>query len=45
MNIVQDAFISALRDLEDFNYSNEWDFLRWLSGIAKNKIYGNLVQD
>jgi RNA polymerase sigma-70 factor (ECF subfamily) len=44
MDIVQDALMSALRDLEDFNYSNEGDFLRWLSGIAENQIRGKLVQ-
>jgi len=44
MDIVQDALMSALRDLKDFNYSNEGDFLRWLSGIAENQIRGNLVQ-
>jgi hypothetical protein len=37
--------MSALRNLEDFNYSNEGDFLRWLSRIAENQISGNLVQD
>ena len=44
MDIVQDALMSALRDLKDFNYSNEGDFLRWLSGIAENQIRGNLDQ-
>ena len=44
MDIVQDALMSALRDLDDFTYSNEGDFMRWLSGIAENKIRGNLVQ-
>lgn len=38
----QDALMSALRDLKDFNYSNEGDSLRWLSGIAENLIRGNL---
>ena len=42
MDIVQEALISALRDLDDFKYSNEGDFLRWLSGIAENQIRGNL---
>ena len=42
MDIVQDALISALRGLDDFTYSNEGDFVRWLSGIAENQIRGNL---
>ena len=41
-DIVQDTLLSALRDLESFNYSNEGDFLRWLSAIAENQIRGNL---
>ncbi len=44
MDIVQDSLMSALRDLKDFNYSNEGDFLRWLSKIAENQILGNLDQ-
>jgi RNA polymerase sigma-70 factor (subfamily 1) len=44
MDIVQDTLMSALRDLDSFNYSNEGDFLRWLSGIAENHIRGNLDQ-
>lgn len=44
MDIVQDSLMSALRDLKDFNYSNEGDFLRWLSRIAENQIRGNLDQ-
>ena len=38
MDLVQDAFISALRSLENFTYKNEGDFLRWLSTIAENRI-------
>ena len=44
MDIVQDSLMSALQDLKDFNYSNEGDFLRWLSKIAENQIRGNLDQ-
>lgn len=44
MDIVQDSLMSALRDLKDFKYSNEGDFLRWLSKIAENQIRGNLDQ-
>ncbi len=38
MDLVQDAFISALRSLENFTYRNEGDFLRWLSQIAENRL-------
>lgn len=42
MDIVQDAFISALRDLEGFTYQNEGDFLRWVSKVAENRLRDNL---
>jgi RNA polymerase sigma-70 factor (ECF subfamily) len=42
MDIVQDALMCALRDLEDFTYTNEGDFLRWLGTIAENRIRDNL---
>ena len=42
MDLVQDAFISALRGLDKFTYQNEGDFLRWLSKIAENRIRDNL---
>jgi RNA polymerase sigma-70 factor (ECF subfamily) len=38
MDLVQDAFIAALRSLENFTYKNEGDFLRWLSTIAENRL-------
>jgi RNA polymerase sigma-70 factor (ECF subfamily) len=38
MDLVQDAFISALRSLESFTYKNEGDFLRWLAQIAENRL-------
>ena len=41
MDLVQDAFISALRSLENFTYQNEGDFLRWVSKIAENRIRDN----
>jgi len=44
MDIVQDALMAALRDLDGFSYSSEGDFVRWLSGIAENQIRGNLDQ-
>lgn len=41
MDLVQDAFISALRSLENFTYKDEGDFLRWVSKIAENRIRDN----
>jgi RNA polymerase sigma-70 factor (ECF subfamily) len=42
MDLVQDVLISALKDLGHFRYKTEGDFLRWLSGIAENKLRGHL---
>jgi RNA polymerase sigma-70 factor (ECF subfamily) len=42
MDLVQDVLISALRDLRDFTYKDEGDFLRWLSTIAENRLRDNL---
>jgi RNA polymerase sigma-70 factor (ECF subfamily) len=42
MDVAQDAFVSALQDLEDFTYQNEGDFLRWMSKIVENRIRDNL---
>ncbi len=42
MDLVQDAFISALRSLDNFTYKNEGDFLRWISKIAENRIRDNV---
>ena len=42
MDVVQDAFLLALEDLEDFTYRDEGDFLRWLSRIAENRIRDNI---
>ena len=42
MDLVQDVLMSALRDLGDFRYTNEGDFLRWLGKIAENRIRDNL---
>jgi RNA polymerase sigma-70 factor (ECF subfamily) len=38
VDVVQDALILALENLNDFTYRNEGDFLRWLSRIAENKF-------
>jgi RNA polymerase sigma-70 factor (ECF subfamily) len=42
MDLVQDALMCALRDLGDFTYRNEGDFLRWLTKIAENRLRDNL---
>jgi len=42
MDLVQDAFVLALQDLEDFTYRDEGDFLRWLSKIVENRIRDNV---
>lgn len=42
MDLVQDAFVSALENLGDFTYRDEGDFLRWLSKIAENRIRDNV---
>ena len=42
MDLAQDVFIYALRDLGNFTYKNEGDFLRWLSKIAENRLRDNL---
>jgi RNA polymerase sigma-70 factor (ECF subfamily) len=42
MDVVQDAFILALQDLEDFTYRDDGDFLRWMSKIVENRIRDNI---
>lgn len=41
IDLVQDAFISALRSIGSFTYTNEGDFLRWLSTIIENRLRDN----
>ena len=38
MDLVQDALIEAVRDLREFTYTNDGDFLHWLAGIVENTI-------
>jgi len=38
MDLVQEALIEAVLDLDQFTYSSEGDFLRWLSCIVENTI-------
>jgi RNA polymerase sigma-70 factor (ECF subfamily) len=42
IDVVQDALFSALQGIENFTYTNEGDFLRWLSRIAQNVLRDNL---
>jgi RNA polymerase sigma-70 factor (ECF subfamily) len=42
MDLVQDAFLAAIQELDDFTYQDEGDFLRWLSSIAENTIRDNI---
>jgi len=42
VDLVQDAFVSALKDLPNFTYKSEGDFLRWLSRITENRLRDNL---
>ena len=42
MDLVQDALMCALRDLGDFTYENEGDFLHWLTKIAENRLRDNI---
>ena len=38
MDLVQEALVEAVLDLDQFRYSNDGDFLRWLSRIVENTI-------
>lgn len=38
MDLVQDALIHALGGLESFTYTNEGDFVRWLSKIVQHTL-------
>lgn len=42
MDLVQDAFVAAVKDLDRFEYRDEGDFLRWMSKIAENRIRDNI---
>ena len=42
IDLVQDAFLAAVKDLGNFEYRDEGDFLRWMSKIAENRIRDNL---
>jgi RNA polymerase sigma-70 factor (ECF subfamily) len=42
MDLVNEALMCAVRDLKEFSYRDEGDFLRWLAQIAENRIRDNL---
>ena len=42
MDVVQDVLVSVLKDLGDFTYRDDGDFLRWLSRIAENSLRDNV---
>jgi RNA polymerase sigma-70 factor (ECF subfamily) len=42
MDLVQEALMEAIKDLDDFTFSNDGDFLRWLSSIVENTIRDNI---
>ena len=42
IDVVQDVLMSALKDLPNFTYKTQGDFLRWLSRIAENRLRGYL---
>ena len=42
IDLVQDTLIHALRRLNQFTYTDEGDFVRWLATIAENELRDNL---
>jgi RNA polymerase sigma-70 factor (ECF subfamily) len=42
MDLVQEVLIEAIKDLGDFTFSSNGDFLRWLSSIVENTIRDNV---
>lgn len=42
MDLAQDVLIHALKGLGDFTYTNDGDFVRWLSKIAQNALRDNV---
>jgi RNA polymerase sigma-70 factor (ECF subfamily) len=38
MDLVQETLVHAFNGLDKFTYSNEGDFVRWLSRIAENEL-------
>jgi RNA polymerase sigma-70 factor (ECF subfamily) len=42
MDLVQDTLLYVLSRLDKFTYTNEGEFVRWLSKIAENELRGSL---
>jgi RNA polymerase sigma-70 factor (ECF subfamily) len=42
MDLVQDTLIYVLSRLDNFTYTNEGEFVRWISKIAENELRGSL---
>ena len=42
MDLVQETLIHALQGLHNFTYTDEGDFVRWLSKIAENELRANV---
>lgn len=42
LDLAQDVLIHALKGLGDFKYTNDGDFLRWLSKITQNALRDNV---
>jgi len=42
MDLVQDVLVCALKDMGNFTYKNEGDFVRWLARITENRLRDNL---
>ncbi|KPK53325.1 MAG: hypothetical protein AMS22_07550 [Thiotrichales bacterium SG8_50] len=42
MDLVQETLVHAISGLDKFTYSNEGDFVRWLSKIAENELRASL---
>lgn len=42
VDLVQDVLYSTFKDLQNFTYKNEGDFIRWISRITENRLCDNL---
>jgi RNA polymerase sigma-70 factor (ECF subfamily) len=42
MDLVQETLIHVMSGLDNFKYTNEKEFVRWLSKIAENELRGSL---
>ena len=44
VDLVQDVLYSTFKDLQNFTYKNEGDFIRWISRITENRLCENLTR-